>query len=150
MAYSTITDLTRWIEEEELVALCSRSSEATIESSDVTAVAAEAVAGADAEIDGYLLARWPALRGYSPVPEEINLISAVIAVYNLYLRRRAVTEEWRQRYEDCRSRLEAAASGKFSLGLDDSGAMAASPEAACRTDADETTRVYTEEKLEKL
>ncbi len=150
MAYSTITDLTRWIEEEELIALCTRSSEATIESAEVTAVVDEAIASADGEIDGYLLARWPGLRDYSPVPDEINRISAVIAVYNLYLRRRAVTETWRSRYEDCRQRLEAAASGKFSLGLDDSGSVATPPEAACRTDADETNRVYTEEKLKKL
>ena len=150
MAYSTITDLTRWIEEEEVIALCTRSSEATIESAEVTAVVAEAIAGADAEIDGYLLARWPGLRDYSPVPDEINRISAVIAVYNLYLRRRAVTETWRRRYEDCRQRLEAAASGKFSLGLDDSGSVATSPEAPCRTDADETDRVYTDEKLKKF
>ena len=137
MTYSTITDLTRWIEEEELIALCTRSGGATIES-------------ADAEIDGYLLARWPGLRDYSPVPDEINRISAIFAVYNLYLRRRAVSDPWQQRCEDCRRRLEAAADGKFTLGLDDSGSVATGPNAACRTDADETLRVYTKDKLKKL
>jgi phage gp36-like protein len=150
MAYSNITDLTRWIEEDELVCLCTQSSEATIESGEVTDVVAEVIAGADAEIDGYLLARWPGLRNYSPVPDEINRMSALIAVYNLYLRRRAVTENWRRRYEDCRNRLEAAASGKFSLGLDESGNTATPPEAACRTDADEMDRVYTRENLRRL
>ncbi|MBN2290706.1 MAG: DUF1320 family protein [Candidatus Glassbacteria bacterium] len=150
MAYSTITDLTRWVEEEELVALCTRSGDATIESPEVAAVVDEAVAAADAEIDGYLLTRWPGLRDYSPVPEEVNRTSAVIAVYNLYLRRRAVSEDWRRRYEDCRGRLEKAAAGKFSLGLDESGSVAASPENACRTDAGEEDRAYTREKLDKF
>ena len=150
MAYSTITDLTRWIEEEELIALCTRSSGATIESTEVTTVVDEAIESADAQIDGYLLARWPGLRDYSPVPDEINRISATLAVYNLYLRRRAVSQAWQQRSEDCRRRLEAAAEGKYTLGLDDSGSVATGPRAACRTDADETLRVYTKNKLEKF
>ncbi|MEA2063022.1 MAG: DUF1320 domain-containing protein, partial [Gemmatimonadota bacterium] len=135
---------------EELIALCTRSSQATIESPEVTSVVDEAVSSADAEIDSYLLTRWPALREYSPVPDEICRLSASITLYNLYLRRRAVSDNWQRRYEDCRQRLEQAANGKYSLGLDDSGTLATGPENAHRTDARASDRVYTDEKLRKL
>lgn len=150
MAYSTITDLTRWIDAGELVRLCTADPEATLESEDVVSVAQEAIQCADAEIDSYLLGRWPALRLYDPVPDEINRLSAIIAVYNLYLRRRAVNEAWRSSYEDCRAKLAAASSGEYCLGLDGQGNPAAGAERAYRTDAQEKDRVYNPEKLQKL
>jgi len=150
MAYSTLTDLTRWIDEDELVRLCSKDPNATIASQSVTSVVDEAIQSADAEIDSYLLGRWPGLRSYDPVPDELNRISALLAVYNLYLRRRAVSEHWRRCYEDCRAKLEAAAGGSNSLGLDESGTVATAPEASFRTDAEEDDRIYTADKLKKF
>ena len=150
MAYSTITDLTRWIDAQELVRLCTTDPDATIESESVTSVAAEAIESADALIDSYLLGRWPGLRGYDPVPDEINRISATLAVHNLYLRRRAVSDDWRGAYEDCMAKLKAASRGDHSLGLDDSGSVASHPNRSYRTDAEEEDRVYTEDRLKKL
>lgn len=150
MAYSTLTDLTRWIEEDELVALCTRDPEATAESDSVTAVAGEAIESADAEIDSYLLGRWPGLHSWSPVPDELNRLSSMIAVYNLYLRRRAVSEPWRRNYEDCLAKLKQASEGKLSLGLDDQGTRASSGSEACRTDADDSTRVYNDDLLSRF
>ncbi|HUU29373.1 MAG TPA: DUF1320 domain-containing protein [archaeon] len=150
MAYSTITDLTRWIDESELIRLSTDDPEATIQSADVVTVTGEAIQSADAEIDSYLLTRWPSLRSYDPVPDEINRLSAVIAVYNLYLRRRAVSEDWRRSYEDCKAKLEAAAQGEYTLGLDQEGNVAGSAEPAFRTDAEQDDRIYTDERLEKL
>jgi phage gp36-like protein len=150
MAYSSITDLTRWIEEAELVALCTRDPEATLADPEVTAVASEAIQSADAEIDSFLLGRWPGLRTFDPAPDEINRLSANIAVYNLYLRRRAVSDHWRRSYEDCRGRLAEAASGSYSLGLDTAGAVAVSPSESFRTDTTPEERAYTTEKLRKL
>ena len=150
MAYSTITDLTRWIDVQEIVRLCTTEADATIESESVTSVAEEAIESADALIDSYLLGRWPQLRGYDPVPDEINRISATLAVYNLYLRRRAVSGDWRCAYEDCKEKLEAALRGEHSLGLDDAGSVAGCTERSYRTDAEEEDRVYTEDRLKKL
>jgi len=150
MAYSAITDLTRWIDAQELVRLCTTDPDATIGSESVTSVAEEAIESADAQIDSYLLGRWPGLRGYDPVPDEINRISATLAVYNLYLRRRAVTDTWRSVYEDCKAEFKAASKGEHSLGLDDSGSVASHTERSYRTDAEEQDRVYTEDRLKKL
>ena len=150
MAYSTITDLTRWIDAQEIVRLCTTEADATIESESVTSVAEEAIESADALIDSYLLGHWPQLRGYDPVPDEINRISATLSVYNLYLRRRAVTDPWRSAHEDCKAKLKAASQGDHSLGLDDAGSLASHTERSYRTDAEEQDRVYTEDRLKKL
>ncbi len=150
MAYCTITDLTRWIESNELVHLCSSDDAATIASADVLAVANEAIQSADSQIDSYLLGRWPGLRGYDPVPDEIGRISAVLAVYQLYLRRRAVNSMWRTSYQDCLDRLAAASRGELDLGLDEDGVTAAGPDAGYRNDALETDRVYDREKMDKF
>ena len=150
MAYSTLTDLTRWIDQTELVRLCSSDPAATIASTDVVAVAGEAIESADSQIDGCLLARWPSLRGFSPVPAEINRISALLALYNLYLRRRSVTEQWQLARDQCVARLEAAARGEVSLGLDQAGATAPSSRAAYQTDANEESRKFTDEALDRL
>jgi phage gp36-like protein len=150
LAYCTITDLTRWIESEELVRLCSSDQAATIGSVNVLAVTGEAIQSADSQIDSYLLGRWPGLRSYDPVPDEIGRLSAVLVVYQLYLRRRAVSGMWRTSYQDCLERLEAASRGELDLGLDEEGGTAAGPEAVYRTDALETDRVYDREKMDKF
>jgi phage gp36-like protein len=150
LAYSTITDLSRWIDADELVRLCSTDPAATIGSADVLAVAGEAIESADSQIDSYLLGRWPRLRDFSPVPDEINRISAIIAVYQLYMRRRAVSSDWRTSYQDCLDRLAAALRGDLDLGLDDTGNTATAPENAYRTDAEEDDRAYSREKMDKF
>lgn len=150
MPYCNVNDLTRWIESAELAALCTRAEGASPEHPEVQAVAAEAIRAADAEIDAFLLGRWPGLRKVDPPPPELTALSARIAVYNLYLRKRAVSSNWRAVYEDCRQRLEQAAAGGLSLGLDESGAAAESREKACRTDARKEDRVYTDERLKKF
>jgi len=158
MAYSEISDLTRWAEEDEIVQLASKSDQATILSPEVIDVLNEVIASADGEIDSYLLGRWPSLRTYSPVPDEINRLSAQMAVYYLYLRRRAMSDDWLTQYKACLSKLQKASEGKLSLGLDADGKQAAEPEAQYRTDAldtdddldDDDPRKYTKGKLGKL
>ena len=74
----------------------------------------------------------------------------IVAIYNLYLRRRVVSELWRKSYEDCRQRLEQASEGKLSLGLGQDGQVAGSPERQWRTDALDEERVYSREKLDRF
>ncbi|MCE5272036.1 DUF1320 domain-containing protein [bacterium] len=148
MEYCTLNDLTRWIDPVELVALCSRESGATLASEEVAAVAAEVIRGAGAEIDSYLLGRYPGLREINPAPAGLVSLCARIAIYNLYLRRRVVSELWRKNYEDCRQRLEQASEGRLSLGLGQDGQVADSPERQWRTDTLDEERVYSPEKLD--
>ncbi len=150
MEYCTLNDLTRWIDPVELVALCTRDSGATLASEEVAAVAAEVIRGAGAEIDSYLLGRYPGLRDITPPPAEMTSLCARIAIYNLYLRRRVVSELWRKNYEDCRQRLEQASEGRLSLGMGQDGQVAGSPERQWRTDTLDEERVYSREKLNRF
>ena len=81
MAYCSVDDLTRWIEAEELAALCTRTAGASVTDPEVTGVAEEAIRAAGAEIDSYLLGRWPGLRGISPVPEALSSVAARLAAH---------------------------------------------------------------------
>ncbi len=150
MAYSTLEGLARWIDSGELVRLCSSDPAATLASPEVVSTAGEAIAAADAEIDSHLLGRWPSLRRFDPAPEELVRLSSLLAVYNLYLRRRAVSECWIRAAADCRSRLAAAARGELSLGLDASGSQPADDRPSCRTDAVEEDCRFTRERLERF
>lgn len=157
MAYSTHSDLILWIDEDQLVELASSDSQASIESEDVQKVLDEVIASADAEIDSYCLNRWPDLRSKDPVPDEINKLSALIAIYYLFLRRQGVPEERRISYEDCIRKLELFSKGKITLGLDTDGNKASAGTDFYRTDAssdytvpDDDERVYTKEKLAKM
>lgn len=159
MAYSTITDLTKWIREDTLIQLCSLDAAATIADAEVTGVVAEKIAAADGEIDSYLLGRWPGLRDYSPVPDEINRLSAIIAVYYLYLTSPGgVPDDWKDLYKESLRKLEKAAKGELSLGIDTSGTVASEGENQYRSDSLDTDddlddydrRQYTQDKLDKL
>ena len=74
----------------------------------------------------------------------------MLATYNLYLRRRLVSQDWRKSYEDCIAKLESAASGNMSLGLDDAGNAAGPANPVYRTDTTSEDRIYTEDKLGKF
>lgn len=81
----------------------------------VTAVIDRAVADADAEIDGYVGARY-ALPLPLPTPPVLVPIACDIARYRLY--DDAVPDVVRQRYEDAIARLRDIAAGRLSLGVD--------------------------------
>lgn len=157
MAYSKHSDLIKWIDEDQLVQLASQSSEATILSEAVTDVLDEMIASADGLIDSHCLNRWPDLRSEDPVPDEINKISARIAIYYMFERGGGVPEARRLAYEDCMKQLKLFADGKISLGLDTSGSVAGAAEGIFDTDASDDyavptddQRVFTEDKLDKF
>jgi phage gp36-like protein len=78
---------------------------------------AQALADADATVDGYLASRYTL--PLATVPELLKVIACDIARYRLMGER--PIEEVRQRFEDARQWLAAVAAGKFGLGMDDSG-----------------------------
>jgi len=157
MAYSEIIDLTKWIEEDQLVQLASQSDQATILDDPVMDVLNEMIASADSLIDSHCLNRWPDLRTEDPVPDEINKISARMAIYYMYERRGDAPEMRVLAYEDCLKQLKLFANGKIMLGLDTSGTKAEAGADAFQTDAsenyvvpDDDKRVFTDDKLAKF
>ncbi|MBS0370756.1 MAG: DUF1320 domain-containing protein [Proteobacteria bacterium] len=81
----------------------------------VDSVLDRAIADADAEIDGYVGARY-ALPLPDPVPPVLVPIACDIARYRLF--DDSVTDVVRQRYEDAIARLKDIAAGRLSLGID--------------------------------
>lgn len=109
MAYATAAELDARFGAEELVARTDRLGAGV---PDAAAIA-RALADAEAEIDGYVAARYrlplPA------VPPVLTRIACDIARYRLW--QDAASEEVRERYQDARRLLEAIARGLVSLGL---------------------------------
>lgn len=81
----------------------------------VTAVIDRALADADAEIDGYVGARYT-LPLPTPTPPVLVPIACDIARYRLY--DDSVPDVVRQRYEDAIARLKDISAGRLSLGID--------------------------------
>jgi phage gp36-like protein len=81
----------------------------------VDVVLDRAIADADAEIDGFVGARY-ALPLPEPVPPVLVPIACDIARYRLY--DDAVPDIVRQRYEDAVARLKDISAGRLSLGID--------------------------------
>lgn len=86
----------------------------------VTSVLNRALEDADAEINGYLAARY--VLPLSATPTLVVGLACDIARYRLYSD--AVTETVEKRYKAAVRMLENIASGKISLGLDSSNAPA--------------------------
>lgn len=113
MAYSTLTDLKALVPEEILIKLSKDQAGATeIDAGNIAA----AIAQADRIIDGYVgVQRQVPL---DPVPGLISIISANLAVYNLYRRRNQVPEIWESQYKADVAVLVKISTGQISFGGD--------------------------------
>lgn len=109
MGYATKQNLIDRFGQEELIQLTDRGNTGAIDDT----VLNQALADADAEIEGYLVGRY-ALPLVS-VPPVLTRIACDVARYHLYDDH--ATEQVRVRYEDVRKLLEGIASGKVQLGL---------------------------------
>lgn len=110
--YTTQGELATRFGETELVSLTDRADPPS-GVVDVTVVA-RAIADAQAEIDGYLRARY-ALPIQAAVP-DLTRVASDVARYRLYADR--PTEEVRRRYEDAVAHLRRISSGEVQLALD--------------------------------
>lgn len=117
MPYALKADMLEEFSEAELIQLTDRDTPAT--GAIVDAVLDRALAGASAEIDGYL-ARYAGATLDLPI---LTRYCCDMARYRLY--RDAAPEEVRLRYRDAVRFLEQVAAGKIGLGT---GAEAAVPE----------------------
>lgn len=109
MAYATQADLVTRFGEDELIQLTDRAGAGV---PDATIVG-RALADAEAEMDGYLAARYAL--PMATVPGVLVRIACDIARYRLWEDR--ASDEVRRRYEDARRILESIAKGTVSLGL---------------------------------
>jgi phage gp36-like protein len=109
--YCTKDDLEKRLEPRELVALADDDQDGIADEDVVT----QAIADADAEIDTYLRACYSVpLESATPL---VRMLSAVMAIHNLYSRRReTVSEEHQRRYTRAVEILETLARGELDLG----------------------------------
>lgn len=109
MGYATKQNLIDRFGQEELIQLTDRANAGAIDDT----VLNQAIADADAEIEGYLPGRYTL--PLASVPPVLTRIACDVARYHLYDDH--ATEQVRTRYEDARKLLEGIASGKVQLGL---------------------------------
>jgi phage gp36-like protein len=105
MAYCTEDDLFNMIPEEDLTDL-------TVESGDVpdSAIVADAISKADAEIDSYLGVKY--VVPISPTPDQVKALSVDLAIYHLYSRHSIVPPVRQQKYDDAVAFLKQVAAGQ--------------------------------------
>jgi phage gp36-like protein len=111
VTYATQSDLVTRFGDTELIQLTDRQG--TVGEID-SAVVDRALLDADAEIDGYLAARYAL--PLASVPRLVLGAACDIARYRLYDDR--ATEQVTRRYEDAIKLLKLIAEGKVQLGLD--------------------------------
>jgi len=115
MAYSTLDDLLKQIDERKVIQLTDDEGLGLINVERVE----EAIAGADAVIDGYVGTRHPV--PLNPVQPMIRSVSVTIAIYKLYSRSDLVPETRSKDLANAIRFLELVAKGELSLGANDPG-----------------------------
>jgi len=118
VAYSTQADIEKLLTPAQLVQLTDDNQDGLADATILT----EAIAQADAEIDGYLGSRYPV--PVSPVPALLRQLSVAISIWRLYGRRGMTNERRRQDYEDAVAKLKALATGTMVLPATGGGEVA--------------------------
>lgn len=108
--YCEHADILGQISPDVLIQLTDDTSDGVADMSRVT----QAIATADAEIDGYCAGRYNV--PFSPVPAVIKGLSVEIAVYYLY-KRRTVPERIEKAYDKAIARLKDISRGLLTLGV---------------------------------
>lgn len=121
MTYATQQNMIDRFEEKELIDLTDRTNLGVIN----TVVLGQALADADAKIDGYLSSRY--VLPLNPIPTSLVRIACDLARYFMYDNH--ATEEVRNRYKDAEKFLISLGKGEITLGPDPSGTqVSGSPE----------------------
>jgi phage gp36-like protein len=139
MAYCTLADIKAHLPDDDIIQLTDDENFGAVNQARVN----EAIATADAEIDGYCAVRYAV--PLSPVPSLVAKLSVEIAIYYLHARRGA-PEKIEKRYDKAVSRLKDISRGLLTLGVDPAPAASveASGAATNKTDSD---RVFTRERM---
>jgi phage gp36-like protein len=115
MAYCTKTDLLYKVDEDILIQLTDDDDTGSVDD----AIVSEAIAEADAVINGYCGTKYDV--PFSDVPVIVKKWSGDIAIYNLYCRRRGVPEDVITRYSAAIDALKDVSKGLVTLGVLDPG-----------------------------
>lgn len=105
MSYCTEDDLLRMIPEEDLTELTAETG--TVPDS---AVIADAIGKAAAEIDAYLGVKY--VVPVSPIPEQVKALSVDLAIYHLYSRHSIMPPVRQQKYDAGLAFLKDVAAGQ--------------------------------------
>jgi phage gp36-like protein len=138
MSYCTQADITNsGLSSAELVRLSDDNGDGVAD----PAVVAKAIADADAEIDGYLGARYTI--PVAPVPALLTKLAAAIAAWNLYGHRGLANERRQKDYEEAIATLRRLARGEMVLPDATSGAVATDGGGAAQSSRTAADRIAT-------
>lgn len=120
MAYSTLADLKKYLDPQQTIELSDDDKDGSAD----TEVIDEVIAAADADIDMYLSNRYTTPFS-TPVPQVVKKLSAKMAIYYLWLRRKEaeVPEKWATEYTNMLELLREIARGEITLGDVASGSV---------------------------
>lgn len=121
MAYCSVDDVKRLLNPSVLINLTDDNGAGMIDETRIL----DAIAQADAEIDGYVSVVMPT--PLDPVPLLIRTLSAQIAIWRLYMRQEHPSEAWAGVYKNAIKLLENIAGGRLSFGPA-TGSLAAAPQ----------------------
>lgn len=121
MAYSTVDEVKRLLNPSVLANLTDDTGAGVIDETKVT----DAIAQADAEIDGYVSV--VLTTPLEPVPLLIKTISAQIAIWRLYMRQEHPNAAWESVYKNAIKMLANIAEGRLTFGPAP-GAIAPAPQ----------------------
>lgn len=139
MAYCTLMDIKKLLAEDIIIQLTDDDNLHVVNDAAV----AEAIASADAEIDGYCAVKYTV--PFANVPAIIKALSIDISIHNLY-KRRTVPERIETAYDKAIAKLKDISRGLVSLGEDPPPASSAAADgAACSNSAGE--RIFTMDKM---
>ena len=138
--YSTLADIKKSISEETLIQLSDDDNLGVVNEDNVT----QAIATADAEIDGYCGVKY-AVPFTGTIPAVVGKLSAEIAIYYLY-KRRIVSEKIEKQYDKAVARLKDIARGLLSLGVDPAP-LASTDASRPKSNKTENDRVFTLDKM---
>lgn len=113
MPYCTQDDILAMMDEAELIQATDDDGAGIIGASKV----AQAIAQADAEIDGYLGGRYAV--PLSPAPAVLLHMSVDMAIYHILSRRLGAPEHRKDRYKNAVAFFKSVAKGDVSLGAND-------------------------------
>lgn len=144
MAYCTLDDLKKCLPEEDLVQLTDDAGTGAID----TAKTDEAIASADALIEGYTRGRY--VVPFDPVPDLIRQTSARLALYELFNRKQAlkVPDQIRKTYEDQLALLDRLRKGEVILSATATSADGVASD--YRTNKADTDRIFTKTVLDRM
>lgn len=112
MAYCAESDITKQITSAQLLQLTDDDDNGVAD----TGIVAEAIASADAVIDGYCAGRYTV--PFVTTPAIIEAISVDLSIFNLYSRRVGTLPELRQkRYDNAMKLLRDIEAGRVQLGV---------------------------------